>query len=100
MSYEFLVKSELIEWRGPAPYYFVRIDQQISEYIKSDAKFVSYGWGVVPIYGKVGQNQFTTSLIPREGIYLIPIKDAVRKAESLELGELVEVSFNLGKQPN
>lgn len=90
----------MIEWRGPAPFYFVKIPIDQSNLIKSEANLLSYGWGVIPIHGQVGRTNFTTSLIPKDGSYLIPIKDAVRKSEQLELDDEVEISFNLGKSNN
>ena len=68
-----------------------------SKLIKSEARLLSYGWGVIPITGKVGKTEFTTSLIPKDGRYLVPIKDAVRLSEEIELGEIVTIQFNLGK---
>lgn len=97
MSYEFQVKGELFEWRGPSPFHFVQVSKSDSDLIKSEANLLSYGWGVIPINGKVGKTHFTTSLMPKDGQYLVPIKDAVRLSESLKVGELVAIQFNLGK---
>ena len=87
----------MFEWRGPSPFHFVRVLDDVSKEIKAEASFISYGWGVIPIHGEIGNTTFTTSLIPKDGCYLIPIKDAVRKAENLERYQEVEVRFNLGK---
>lgn len=100
MKYEFRVESELFEWRGPSPFYFVKIDSDISNQIKTEAKLLSYGWGVIPIYGQIGDSQFTTSLIPKDGCYFIPVKDSVRKTQDILLGQLVCIDFNLGKKIN
>lgn len=100
MEYEFTQSGQLFEWRGPSPFHFVKISVPISQSIKAEAQLLSYGWGVIPIYGQLGETQFTTSLIPKDGSYLIPIKDAVRKAEQIELGENIEIRFNLGKSNN
>ena len=87
----------MFKWRGPSPFHFVRVLADESKVIKAEANLLSYGWGVIPIHGEIGETTFTTSLIPKDGCYLIPIKDAVRKAENLEISEAVEVRFNLGK---
>lgn len=100
MRYEFRVESELFEWRGPSPFHFVKIDSDISNQIKTEAKLLSYGWGVIPIYGVIGDSQFTTSLIPKDGCYFIPVKDSVRKTQDILLGQLVCIDFNLGKKIN
>lgn len=93
MNFQFT--GELIEWRGPAPFYFVRIPAEISDLIKADSSLLSYGWGVIPVSGKIGATSFTTSLIPREGIFLLPVKSAVRVPEKISLGDEVEVELGL-----
>ena len=44
---EFKINNPLFEWRGPAPFYFVAIDEADSKIIKSVAKEYTYGWGVI-----------------------------------------------------
>jgi hypothetical protein len=100
LEYEFRISGPLFEWRGLAPFHFVQIPSDQSSLIKSEASLLSYGWGVIPIHGQVGKTNFTTSLIPKDGNYLIPIKDAVRKSERLEIDDEVKISFNLGKSNN
>lgn len=89
--------GELIEWRGPSPFYFVAVPEALGAEIKAAANLISYGWGVIPVTVRIGQTDFTTSLIPRQGIYLVPIKNVVRFGESLSLGDLVaiELAVNL-----
>lgn len=94
---EFKVKNPLIEWRGPAPFYFVAIDEADSTIIKSVAKEYSYGWGVIYITASIGKTTWTTAVIPKDGKYLIPMKDAVRKAAGIELGDEVSMNIKLGK---
>ena len=57
------------------------------------SSIVSYGWGVIPVSVRIEETDFTTSLFPKDGGYLVPIKDAVRKAEGLGLGEAVLVEM-------
>jgi hypothetical protein len=85
--------GELIEWRGPSPFYFVAVPESMGAEIKAAAKLVSYGWGVIPVAVQIGATNFTTSLIPRTGIYLVPIKNVVRFGESLTLGQPVSLEL-------
>ena len=87
--------AEMIEWRGPAPFYYVPVPQDISDAIKANANLLTYGWGVIPVSGRVGKTAFTTSLFPRNGVYLVPIKNMVRLPEKLELGQPVTVELDL-----
>ena len=87
--------SQMIEWRGPAPFYYLPVPAEESEMIRETARQVSYGWGVIPVRGVIGNTEFTTSLFPRDGIYLVPVKNAVRLPERLQLGDLVEVALEI-----
>lgn len=95
---EFNSENPLFEWRGPAPFYFVRIDEEESALIKSAAKELSYGWGVIPVTATVGKTTWTTSLFPKDGVYLLPVKAVVQNAEQLEVDDQVSVSMRLGKE--
>jgi hypothetical protein len=85
----------MIEWRGPAPFYFVVIPNDVCEEIRTVAKLLSYGWGVIPVSAVIGKTTFTTSLFPKEGGYLLPVKNAVRIPEKLELDNKVNVKLSL-----
>ena len=97
MTFDFLVTGKVFEWRGPAPFYFVEINSKISAEIQSESKEFSYGWGVIPVTAKIGKTDFTTAIIPKDGKYLFPLKDMVRKRENLETDSKVSIQFNLGK---
>jgi hypothetical protein len=92
---KFKFSNQMIEWRGPAPFYYVPVPQDLSDRIKANANLLTYGWGVIPVKGCVGKTEFTTSLFPRNGIYLVPIKNMVRLPEKLELGQHVTVELEL-----
>jgi hypothetical protein len=94
---EIKFKSEMFEWRGPAPYYFISIPAPESAMIKERASELSYGWGVIPVIGNIGETEFTTSLIPKDDVYLLPIKNVVRLGEGLEVDQEVHVRLTLGK---
>jgi hypothetical protein len=51
---------------------------------------------VIPVLGKIGKTEFSTALIPKDGLYYLPIKNAVRFAEELEVGAEVTVSISVG----
>ena len=88
-------KGAMIEWRGPSPFYFVPVPEVQSKKIKAMAAQLTYGWGVIPVLGKIGKTDFSTALIPKDGVYYLPIKNAVRFAEKLEVGSEVTVSITL-----
>lgn len=98
MDSDFIIKGEIFEWRGPAPYFFVKVPIKDGEIIKKQAKVLSYGWGVIPVHGSVGKTEFSTALFPKDRSYLIPIKDQLRKSENLDLGDRITIFLNLGKK--
>jgi hypothetical protein len=79
------------EWRGPAPYHFVSVPEDEAEEIAVTAAGVTYGWGMIPATVTLGETVWTTSLWPKDGGYVVPLKDAVRRAEGVELGHVVGV---------
>jgi len=93
MEIEF--SGELVEWRGPAPYYFVRLPPDEADLVDEVKAEVAY-WGVVPVRARIGDTDFTTSMFPREETWFLPVKDAVRRAEGIELGKVVGVRLRVG----
>ena len=87
--------SELIEWRGPAPFVFAPVPAEISAEIKLISAQVTYGWGVIPVLARIGATEYRTSLFPKDGIYLVPAKIVVQRAESLEVGQEVSVRLEI-----
>lgn len=88
--------GEIISWRGPPPYHFVPVPEEQSAAIEHVAPMITYGWGVIPATVRIGQTEFTTALFPNgSGGYLVPVKAAVRRAEDLELGDVVAVRLHL-----
>ena len=82
-------------WREPARYRFVPVPAAESHEIAAVASLVTYGWGVVPVSVRIGETDWTTSLFPRNGRYLVPIKAAVQKAEGIEVGDIVTVELSI-----
>lgn len=87
--------GEVIYWRGPAPFFFVPVAPPEVAEIHSIAKQVTYGWGVIPARVTIGATSFTTSLFPKDGGYLVPLKTVIRKAESLSEGDCVRVRLEI-----
>lgn len=85
--------GSVINWRGPSPYFFVALPEQECEEVRELATVASYGWGVIPVTARIGSTEFTTSLFPKDGGYLLPLKDAVRRPEAIDEGDEIAVSM-------
>lgn len=88
-------EGEAFEWRGPAPFLFVRVPPEVAAEIREIARHVSYGWGVIPAQVTVGKTAVTTSLFPREGSYLVPIKVVLQRKEQIEVGTRVPLRLEI-----
>jgi len=93
---EFKFEGALWYWRGPSPFHFISIPLKQSEQVKKISSSVTYGWGAIPVSARVGKTNFTTSIFPKDGLYIVPIKNAVRLGEKLEIDDVVQVSLQLG----
>jgi hypothetical protein len=90
--------AEIIIWRGPASYLFVPVpDEHIGE-IRYASRLVSYGWGVIPVEARIGSVEFRTSLFPKDGSYLLPIKVAVQRAAGIGVGDTVDVAMRISSR--
>jgi hypothetical protein len=94
MNLEF--NGKLWFWRGPAPWYFVTVPEKECGDLKAIAKLVTYGWGVIPTNVQIGKTGYKTSLFPKEGSYIVPVKASVRKAENLQEGDDVTIRLDVG----
>ena len=56
---------------------------------------MSCGWGAVPVEARIGGTAFRTSLFPKDGRYLLPLRDTVRRAEGIGVTDEVSVELQL-----
>lgn len=87
--------GEIFIWRGPSPFYFVAVPDDEGREIQALASMVTYGWGMIPVTVRIGRTAWTTSLFPKDGGYVVPLKDKVRAAESLDAGDVVTVHLTI-----
>jgi Domain of unknown function (DUF1905) len=81
--------GDIWHWRGPAPFFFVTVPEEESAQLHEVAGAVSYGWGMLPVRARIGGTEWRTSLWPKDGQYVLPLKVAVRRAEQLDEGDVV-----------
>ena len=90
---EFDFSADVWEWRGPAPFYFVTVPEDPSEELRALSALVTYGWGMIPVEARIGDTKWTTSLFAKDGRYVVPLKIAIRRAEGIELGDVVHITL-------
>lgn len=93
MDFEF--SGAIWFWKGPAPWFFVTIPEKQSHDLKAISGLVTYGWGVIPVHVRIGKTEWKTSLFPKDGLYIVPIKASVRSAEDLDEGDHVTLRLEV-----
>jgi hypothetical protein len=88
---ELSFSGDLWYWRGPSPFHFVTVPEPEAGLISDASRLVTYGWGMIPVAAEIGRTRWTTSLWPKDGRYVVPVKAHVRKAEKLDVGDTVAV---------
>lgn len=82
-------------WRGPAPHYFVTVPEAEAAALKDTARLVTYGWGMIPVTVGVASLEYDTSLFPKDGGYIVPIRADARTALGLQEGQDVTIRLGL-----
>lgn len=94
---EWTFEGPVIYWRGPAPFYFVPLPDHVLDDLAPVANELTYGWGCIPATVTIRETTFTTSMIPRDGGFLVPVKVAVRRAEGIDEGDRIEARVSVGE---
>ena len=73
---------------------FAKVPDKESKRIKELSQLLTYGWGVIPCTVTIGKTSVTTSLFPKDGGYLVPIKLALSKPEGIKYQDKVSISLS------
>jgi hypothetical protein len=87
--------GEVWFWRGPAPWHFVTVPDDGCAALHAASPAVTYGWGMIPAGVRIGATSWSTALWPKDGGYIVPVKAWVRRAEAIELGDVVTVRLTV-----
>jgi hypothetical protein len=50
---------------------------------------------MIPVEATIGFTQWTTSLFPKDGRYVVPLKSAIRTAEGIDIGDTISVRLGV-----
>jgi hypothetical protein len=92
---DIVFEAAVIEWRGPAPFYFVAIPAEHLGEVSYAARDASYGWGCMPVAASIAGVSFDTSLFPKDGGYLLPLRAAVRAQAGIARGDSICVRMHV-----
>jgi len=94
---EFNFSAELWEHIGPSSWFFVSLPEDIADAIDERYGHNAAGFGSVRVEVIVGASCWRTSVFPdnERATYLLPVKRAIRAAEDLHDGSLVDVAITV-----
>jgi len=104
MSEQISHTGKLWRWTGATgtgAWHFVTIDGPAGEALSATALMRRLersigGFGSLKVKALIGESRFATSVFPSKELgWLLPVKAAVRKAEDLAEGDMVEVALEV-----
>ncbi|MCU1527186.1 MAG: hypothetical protein JWP75_949 [Frondihabitans sp.] len=95
MAQRYRFTSELWEWTARDNWFFVSLSAEASEEI-GELPFAPRGFGSVPVRASIGSSTWKTSIFPgSDGVFVLPVKKAVREAEGIQRFERIDVQIEL-----
>lgn len=95
----YLFDAELWLWdaRQSDSWTFLNLPEEASAEIREVASIHPRGFGSVRVTATIGATSWKTSIFPdaKAGVYVLPLKKAVRKAEKVEAGDTATVKVEL-----
>jgi hypothetical protein len=93
------VTAPIWQWRPEKPsaasWYFLTIEGPAAAEIRNAAGGRKGGFGSIKVNATLGRTTWQTSLFPHKesGGFILPMKAAVRKAEGVDVGDMVTVQI-------
>lgn len=96
-SYRF--RAELWRWeaRNDSSWIFVSLPESVTDEIDDRWGGSTGGFGSIPVEVTVGTTTWSTSVFPskEQATFVLPVKQAVRKAEGLEVGAFASIELRV-----
>ena len=92
MTYTFTAELYLWDARVDS-WVFANLPEDIADEIEDAAPEPRRGFGAVKVEVTVGASTWRTSVFPskQDATFVLPVKKAILKAESLSVGEIIEI---------
>ncbi|MEX8033540.1 DUF1905 domain-containing protein [Microbacterium sp. 20-116] len=88
-------EGDVFRWeaRSDSDWYFVALPPELSAEIRETQTY-RRGFGGVRVDATIGATTFRTSIFPQAGgVYVLPLKRAVRDVEAIDPGSVVRVDL-------
>ena len=95
-SHEFDAELYLWDVHG-GTWVFLNLPEDLTDEIDDGLREPRSGFGSVRVEVSVGSSTWRTSVFPskKEATYVLPVKKAVRRAEGLDVGDVVRVALRV-----
>ena len=95
MRFEF--DAELWPFDATQRWVFLSLTADDSEYVREMPRERRAGFGSVRVRATIGDTVWLTSIFPQAGggVYILPIKKAVRSAEGVDVGDVARVAVEV-----
>jgi hypothetical protein len=97
VNYTFDAELWIWDARRDDSWTFLSLPADASEEIRELAAGPRRGFGAVPVRVSIGGSTWKTSIFPdsARGVYVLPVKRTVRRAEGIEAGDVASVTVEL-----
>ena len=90
-------EGEVFRWTANQAFYLVSLPAELSEEVKEISEGLTNGFGSLKVEATIGTTVWRTSIFPdsKTGLFDLPLKASVRKANRLDVGSLAEVQLKV-----
>ncbi|MEY3677190.1 MAG: hypothetical protein RL351_417 [Actinomycetota bacterium] len=90
-------QGKVFRWAANEAFYLVSLPAEFSAEIKEISEGLTNGFGSLKVEASIGTTVWRTSIFPdsKTGLFDLPLKAAVRKANDLEVGSTTEVQLEV-----
>lgn len=99
MEVEFEAALRLWDARKHDSWTFADLPTDVADEIADAAEGVSRGFGSVRVEVTIGTTTWRTSIFPGAETYVLPLKAAVRRKESIEAGDVARIRLRIVDLP-
>jgi hypothetical protein len=95
MEFEFETQLRLWDARKSDTWTFADLPTDMADEIADEAEGAARGFGSLRVEVTIGATTWRTSIFPGAETYVLPVKAAVRRAESVEAGDVARIRLRL-----
>ena len=90
-------QGKVYRWVANEAFFLVSVPKKFSDEIKEISEGLTNGFGSLKVEATIGKTTWRTSIFPdsKSGLFDLPLKAAVRKANNLDVGSNAHVQLEI-----